>query len=615
MNDTLSSLHQIWRARDPKAWAADPENFRALGERILKIGEPLLAYDVLAEGEKYFPQDLRLRQSLALALARSGAAESANVILDGLYKEGHRDEETVGLLARTYKSFGNFQRAFEFYFAAYQSSGGYWSGINAATLALKLGNTRQAEDLAHDVLRKCREALKDAGPAIHDRYWILSTLGEASLVLRQWQESEDWYRQAAELGAGDWGSLQSTARNARLVLQSLGESPDAIDELFRLPSVVVFSGHMSDQPGRPEPRFPSGIEAAVKDAIRRRLKELNAGFGYASAARGSDILFHEALLEMNGECHVVLPHDRQLFIKESVGTDSNWTERFEKVLGEAAEVHEPSSRQVDPAAYEFTNRMLHGLAAIRAEQLQTGLTALAVWNGKPGDGAGGTATAVEEWRKAGMHVDIIDTEAFWQGGLKIADGNERGSYAVRSEEEPNFISEIRALLFADVEGFSKLTDQELPLFVRYFLGLIAKLLKESRADALLRNTWGDGLFFVFSNVREAGTFALKVIEAVRDMDWAEKGLPRLNLRVALHAGPVYRCEDPVTGRPNYIGADVNRAARIEPITPAGYVYASQPFAALAAAEGVKEFRCNYVGQTPMAKGYGTFPTYVVRQAQ
>jgi class 3 adenylate cyclase len=140
-------------------------------------------------------------------------------------------------------------------------------------------------------------------------------------------------------------------------------------------------------------------------------------------------------------------------------------------------------------------------------------------------------------------------------------------------------------------------------------------LKESRADALLRNTWGDGLFFVFSNVREAGTFALKVIEAVRDMDWAEKGLPRLNLRVALHAGPVYRCEDPVTGRPNYIGADVNRAARIEPITPAGYVYASQPFAALAAAEGVKEFRCNYVGQTPMAKGYGTFPTYVVRQAQ
>ena len=66
----------------------------------------------------------------------------------------------------------------------------------------------------------------------------------------------------------------------------------------------------------------------------------------------------------------------------------------------------------------------------------------------------------------------------------------------------------------------------------------------------------------------------------------------------------------MTQQTTYIGANVSRAARIEPIRPTGQVYASQTFAALATAEGVKKFRCDYVGQTSMAKKYGTFPTYV-----
>jgi len=63
----------------------------------------------------------------------------------------------------------------------------------------------------------------------------------------------------------------------------------------------------------------------------------------------------------------------------------------------------------------------------------------------------------------------------------------------------------------------------------------------------------------------------------------------------------------------YGGTHVSHAARIEPITPPGEVYASRWFAALAAADGVTEFVCEYVGRTPLAKGYGTFPTYHVRR--
>ena len=52
--------------------------------------------------------------------------------------------------------------------------------------------------------------------------------------------------------------------------------------------------------------------------------------------------------------------------------------------------------------------------------------------------------------------------------------------------------------------------------------------------------------------------------------WAKLGLPEgMNLRVAIHAGPVYLGQDPVTGNTTCFGSNVNRAARIEPITPPG----------------------------------------------
>jgi class 3 adenylate cyclase len=114
-------------------------------------------------------------------------------------------------------------------------------------------------------------------------------------------------------------------------------------------------------------------------------------------------------------------------------------------------------------------------------------------------------------------------------------------------------------------------------------------------------------------LRVAARFAVDLVKRVKHADWSSHGLPaHLNLRVALHAGPVYVGTDPVTGRPTCFGTHVNKAARIEPITPPGQVYASQAFAALAAAEDAPGIQCEYVGQLPLAKGFGTFPMYLLR---
>ena len=134
---------------------------------------------------------------------------------------------------------------------------------------------------------------------------------------------------------------------------------------------------------------------------------------------------------------------------------------------------------------------------------------------------------------------------------------------------------------------------------------------------VVKNTWGDGLYLVFKTVRDAGCCALEMREMVQSTDWKAKGLPRdLALRIALHAGPVFGGIDPVTGQMNYTGSHVSRAARLEPKTPPGEVYASEAFAALVAVDQIDpetEFACEYIKQLEWAKHYGTFPTYVVRK--
>jgi class 3 adenylate cyclase/tetratricopeptide (TPR) repeat protein len=625
----LKSLRRLWGAHDPEQWSSSSEIYALLAERILRMGEPLLAYDVAREGIEYDPKSLPLRRLLGLALARSGATASAQEVLRNLYEQGHRDEETVGLLARTHKDLAretadaseadqHLRQAFELYLQAYRTTDGYWSAINAATLALILGDREQSVALAREVRQRCRERLNQGTQTKSNRYWVLSTLGEAALLLGNWPEAEDWYSQAMEVERGNWGSLQSTHHNARLLVEHLGGDTARLEHIFRFPKVVVFAGHMIDRSDRGSPRFPFQIEQAVKKSLRQRLDKLNAGFGYASAACGSDILFHELIQERNGESHVVLPYEKELFVKDCVDIvrGADWVERFESVVAQAVEVQQVSKQcKAHSVAYEFANQILHGLASMRSEQLGTRLVPLAVWDGRPSDGLGGTAGTVQRWRKLGLNIETVDLREILLGewpNLPTQVTTSTGTVSVpQKESSTGFSSEIRALLFADAEGFSKLSDEEIPGFVEHFLGLAGRLTAESAHKPLMKNTWGDGLYFVFSNVQDAGEFALELRDRVGGTDWRKMGLPALNLRIGLHAGPVHSCIDPVTERTNYIGAHVSRAARIEPITPTGQVYASQAFAALAAAQGVRGFRCDYVGQTSLAKNYGMFPTYVV----
>jgi class 3 adenylate cyclase len=173
---------------------------------------------------------------------------------------------------------------------------------------------------------------------------------------------------------------------------------------------------------------------------------------------------------------------------------------------------------------------------------------------------------------------------------------------------------LMAMLFADAVGYSRLNEDQIPLFVDHVLAPIAALIDRSQHPPVLKETAGDGFYFVFEKVRDAAVFALELQDLVSGTDWGARGLPpSLGLRVALHCGPVHRIFDPITRQEKYTGPHTSRTARIEPITPPGQVYASQAFAAVAAAIGVRELAFEYVGRTALAKRYGSQVLYHVRR--
>ncbi|HUJ39446.1 MAG TPA: RyR domain-containing protein [Candidatus Acidoferrales bacterium] len=625
------ALHALWAGHQKDQWQTGPAPYTLLSDKFHRRGEPLLSYDVAAEGLLAFPENVRLRQLKARALARMGQNLAANDILQQLYDEKNRDDESLGLFASVQKDLAFLAPAGEqrsgylamsayLYGKSFARTSSYWTGINAATLNLVQGKRGEAEAIARKVYDECRRLLSETDPDPGERYWLTVTLGEAALVLGRTGEARDWYTAGAQQGRTRFGDVLSTRRNLRLLAGAIGADAESILELFRLPHVVAFVGHLLDRPDRPAPRFPAHLEPAVRQALRERLGALHAGIGFSAAACGSDILFLEVLRELGGETHVVLPFCKEQFVEQSVSVvpGGGWEARFEAALKDAAETVYASGKMLTAgaASFEYVGQLLIGLAGLRAAQLETELIPLAVWDGNPGDGAGGTADTIAHWRGLGHTVEIIDL-----GSLLRRDSAGPPIHSVGTgtlltpapgaAAAPEVSTRICSLLFADAVGFSHLDEAEVPAFVEHFLGLVARVVAELPEPPLLMSTWGDGLYFVFAHARDAGVYALELCDRIKATRWPDKGLRPMNLRIGLHTGPVYCGMDPVTRTKNYFGTHVSQAARIEPVTRPGHAYASQAFAALAAAHRVTEFRCLYVGQTKLAKDYGTRPIYLL----
>jgi len=617
--------------RPPPASPGTEDALVAEAERLLRQGEPLLAYNAADTGLQRVPGHLRLRQLQALALARSGDLERANRSLVELARDGVDDAETLGVLARTHKDLGlqardrarrdaHLEAAYRLYEQAYSSSlqrgardAALYTGINAATVAVLRGQLDEARWLAADVHRICNEAAA-ADPQSQAEYWRQATLGEAALILGDAPAAARHYANAMALARDRYGDLSTTRRQARLLAGHLPIDDAWLGEVLRIPPVLVFTGNMIDQPGRPMPRFPASLEATVAAAIERAVAKVRPLAAYGSAACGADILCLERVHAIGGEIHVVLPFPPDEFRRTSVDiAEGGWGARFDRLLEVATTVTVTSDHRAtgSVATFEYANLVLTGSGQLRAQLLDTSLCGLAVWDQAGGGARGGSASVVSLWEARGIPVEHVNLaylrQEIYTRAVPVPPVDESGS---SEDAAAGANHRIKALLFADAVGYSQLTEDQIPRYVSGFLGAVADLNQRTRHRFEHVETAGDGLYMVFDDARDAAHYALELSELATGTDWTAHGLPAsFNLRIALHCGPVYCGRDPVTQGGLFTGPHTSRAARIEPITPPGQVYASSAFAAVTAARGAGDIVMRYVGRTPLAKRSGSLALY------
>jgi class 3 adenylate cyclase len=610
-------------------------------DQARRRGDLLLAFDLAWSGVKASDQNLQLKYQAVLALARTGAHRGA----EALYKRWHLNEQPdedsqalagrlvkdQALLARGEQRAALALRAAQLYESVWQRTKGYYPAINAATLYL-LG---KRPDPAHRLARIVLDILATptAGNPT-DAYYEAASIAEAELILGHVESLQQTLQQAARLRGDDW-QLGSTTRNQLLLLCDSLSLPTNLLDPLQPPACAHFCGHIIGKDDL-HPRFPAGQEARVREQMEQLIVQHNIRFGFGSAAAGADLMFAEALLDAGGEIHLVLPFEQEEFAQTSVASAGpGWPARFERCI-DAAKAGDTlfqatlGGYQQDNSLFAYASHIAMGNAHLHAAKLGSRLLQVVVWDGiapEP-ESVAGTGSDILCWRRHGGDTLVIDSRdphrpprrlpaigIDGQGSDARSDRNIRPNTADTPGAGALPTRQLRAFLFGDIKGFTRLREEQLPIFQREVMGAFAAVLDEFDDQLLYRNTWGDALYVVFTEVGDAADCAARLQEILATLPLAQLQLPEgLSLRIGMHYGPVYEDRDQVLRETVCYGTEVSRAARIEPITPPGEIYATEAFAAALAFDAGDRFCADYVGRVQTAKNYGEFRMYHIRRS-
>jgi class 3 adenylate cyclase len=414
--------------------------------------------------------------------------------------------------------------------------------------------------------------------------WTLATLGEAELILGRPDNAREWYLRAIEASQGKWRELNSMRRQLRILCPALQQPIEPFNALFPLIRVAVVASSRSDA----REVFRRQHLDAVREECRRAAGKERVVAAYLTPISAFDIAAGHGLLAAGAEVHLVLPYSRDL-CEASFRTRPS-RRAFQHLMAGATSVLEGAERSCldDAVNVRFSTMRARGMGALRASSCGAELRNWAV-----------------HCSPNSLVASIVDTRV-----KTNAVASRLRSIRSRAASKRKASHQVLAMLFADVHGYSRLDDVSLYRFSRFFLRGVAATLDEFGERILSRRTAGDGLFLVFTDLETAAEAARALRDKVARTSWLRFQLPAaLGMRISLDAGPVYRFLDPIMQKHDFCGAFVNRAARIEPITPPNEIYASEEFASLYTAQGGAAFRFDYVGQTELPKGFGFAPLY------
>lgn len=598
------------------------EYWSQLSAQSEKSGNYLAACDTALLGLEQHPEARELQYRAILNLSRTGANKRAKQLwlryglqpdLAAAFLKGHLEENIAALGARLDREEAyaedaaqrpaKLKKAAEHYEFIYRRTASAFLGINAAVLNELSGETARAKDIAAQIVEKCAKSKPQTDD---EAYQLAADRAAASLLLDDLNDAQRAIERAAALSTNA-ASIASTRKQLIQICDHKRIDRGIIAPL-RNRTVIYYTGHMIAPAGTPG-RFPAQAEARVAKQIKNELASHNVGYGYGSLACGADTLFVEALLARKAEVDVVLPFARDSFLKELVANGGpNWLDRFDKCLQQVRVVHATEGEHIgDVGVFAYAARLAMGLALLRAHQFSSEPIQLAVWDGKETADQAGTFVDIRVWQSHGLKTVTISSE-----GKLTANAAEAAQLQRSQRDLPP--RQVRAIMFGDFHGFSRLTDRQMLTFYDHVMLAVAKALDQYSGAIVTRNTWGDGLFVVFSELGPAARCALEIQSALTELDFLVIGLPAtLGLRLGLDAGAVFEVHDPILKSLSFTGSHISRTARLEPSTPPGEVYVTEPFAALFTLLQDKELICEYVGMMRAAKDYGRLRTYLLRR--
>ena len=578
---------------------------------LLKIGDYVGVYDAVQTSLESNDCDPALVHLAILSLARSGATNQAMDLFNKLKPMLPENEEILTLEARLFKDFflnsSNSSeklelgtKARDIYLKAYKIKNNYYPAINAATISYLINDTVQAKTLSEEVITICENApIKNS----EEDYYIFVTHAEACLLLSKDEQVSKLLQKARDTYSQNYGNLSSTYRQLMLICDKRKISNELIDPI-RPPAVITYTGQMIHGIGK-SPGIDPTDEPSLRTQIRDLLKKYQIKIAYGSLACGADLMVAEEILDSGGELNLILPFSKQEFKEISVSpAGSEWDARFDITFSKASSVtYIVDNAYIDmDILFEACSLQGMGMAHLRSHTLGSRAYQIALWNGLQGPNKAGTMGAIERWDNLGLKNLIINVpEPKIKSNLRVQK---------RKESKVELRRQMKSMIFADIKGYSKLLEAQLPKFVAHWLKQLNAIAGKSSKEILYVNTWGDAIFMVVNSVSAAAKISLGLSNIFPPSQLDIIGLPQnLGLRVAAHIGPIFETSNPVTGQVEFFGTHVVKTARLEPCTPVRSVYVTEPFAALLSIEAPGEYDCEYVGNQPLPKNSGNIRMY------
>ncbi|NIQ00388.1 MAG: DUF4071 domain-containing protein [Nitrospinaceae bacterium] len=494
---------------------------------LLKKGDFVGVYDVACKAlDDPGNLDPALAHLAVLSLARTGATTQAVAFYHKVKDHLPRSEDNLSLEARLYKdqflSAGDpgekmalGKKARDIYLEAYRINHHYYPAINAATLSLLIGDTAACHQLANEV-RECCD--RSSSTNKQEEYYLRVTRAEAYLLLGRDDAVGPALAEARQCNPHDYGKLSTTWKQLSLICEHRKIAIEEI-EAIRPPTVIAFTGQTIHGMGK-SPGIDPADEEMLRKQIRRHLETYQIKIAFGALACGADLMVADEILKQGGELNVILPFSREEFKRTSVSpAGPAWEERFDRAMDQAASVY----HIVDDAytgydlLYQACSLQIMGLAYLRSQTLGSRAYHLTLWNGQPSVSPGGTAAAMEKWEKLGQENLVIPVPEPRSKGV--------APLPVSTSQKIELKRHMKAMIFADVKGYSSLKENQLPRYTSKWFHQLNILAKEHGNEILFANTWGDAIYLVMDSVTSAAQVSLKLTQILSDEDMSRLNLP------------------------------------------------------------------------------------------